>query len=174
MQELEPLGIGQDVHPADTRDVAAGLVHAGGQSLLDRVAAALKHDRGGRGRCFRRAARRRGAERGNDSDAAANEIGRQCRQAIIFTIRPSILHCYVATFDVTGFRKTAPERLNLIRKSTGRNRGEKPYYRHCPSLRARRKRPHDRRAAEKSNELAPPHIRTQAQGPVLYRLKRVL
>jgi hypothetical protein len=92
----------------------------------------------------------------------------------IFTIRPSILHCYVATFDVTGFRKTAPERLNLIRKSTGRNRGEKPYYRHCPSLRARRKRPHDRRAAEKSNELAPPHIRTQAQGPALYRLRWVL
>jgi hypothetical protein len=40
-------------------------------------------------------------------------------------------------------------------------------------LRARRKRPR-RRAAEKANEFTSPHIRTQAQGPALYRLKRVL
>ena len=41
-------------------------------------------------------------------------------------------------------------------------------------LRARRERPCRRHAAEKANELTSPHIRTQAQGPALYRLKRVL
>jgi hypothetical protein len=40
-------------------------------------------------------------------------------------------------------------------------------------LRACRERP-SRCAAEKANELTSPHIRTQAQGTVLYRLKRVL
>jgi hypothetical protein len=41
-------------------------------------------------------------------------------------------------------------------------------------LRARHKRPCNCRAAEKHNELTSPHIRTQAQGPALYRLRRVL
>ena len=40
-------------------------------------------------------------------------------------------------------------------------------------LRARRERPR-RRAAEKRDELAPPHVRSQAQETALYRLKRVL
>ena len=39
---------------------------------------------------------------------------------------------------------------------------------------ARREGPNGRRAAEKVNEHTSPHIRTQAQGPALYRLKRVL
>jgi hypothetical protein len=37
-------------------------------------------------------------------------------------------------------------------------------------LSARSERPRRRRAAEKANELTSPHIRTQAQGPALYRL----
>ena len=41
-------------------------------------------------------------------------------------------------------------------------------------LGARRKRPHDRRAAEKANELTSPHIRTQAQATALYRHKGTL
>jgi hypothetical protein len=40
-------------------------------------------------------------------------------------------------------------------------------------LGARDERPR-RRTTEKANELTSPHIRTQAQGPALYRLKRVL
>ena len=40
--------------------------------------------------------------------------------------------------------------------------------------RPRRKRPCGGRAAEKANELTSPQFRTQAQGPALYRLKRVL
>ena len=47
-------------------------------------------------------------------------------------------------------------------------------HRHRRLLRARHERPSGRRAAEKANELTSPHIRTQAQGPALYRLKRVL
>ena len=41
-------------------------------------------------------------------------------------------------------------------------------------LRARCKRPRRRRAAEKRDELAPPHVRPQAQETASYRLKRVL
>ena len=41
-------------------------------------------------------------------------------------------------------------------------------------LRARRERPRGRRAAEKRDELAPLHVRPQAQETASYRLKRVL
>ena len=41
-------------------------------------------------------------------------------------------------------------------------------------MRARCDRPRGRPAAEKANELTSPHIRTQARGTALYRLKRVL
>jgi hypothetical protein len=51
---------------------------------------------------------------------------------------------------------------------------EDPDHRHRWLLRARSERPGNRRAAEKANELTSPHIRTQAQGTALYRLKRVL
>ena len=50
---------------------------------------------------------------------------------------------------------------------------EIPDHRHGRLLCARRERPR-RRAAEKANELTSPHMHTQAQGPALYRLKRVL
>jgi hypothetical protein len=41
-------------------------------------------------------------------------------------------------------------------------------------LRPRRQRPRSRRTAEKGDELAPLHVRPQAQETALYRLKRVL
>jgi hypothetical protein len=43
----------------------------------------------------------------------------------------------------------------------------------CP-LRARRKRPSNSRTAEKRDELAPPHVRPQAQETALYRLSSAL
>jgi len=51
---------------------------------------------------------------------------------------------------------------------------EKPDNWHRGLLRVRSERPHRRGAADKANELTSPHIRTQAQGPALYRLKRAL
>jgi hypothetical protein len=41
-------------------------------------------------------------------------------------------------------------------------------------LPSRRERPRGRRTAEKGDEIAPPHVRPQAQETALYRLKQVL
>ena len=49
--------------------------------------------------------------------------------------------------------------------------GLRTNHRHRWLLRARRKRPHSRRAAEKREEIASPHVRPQAQEAPSYRLK---
>jgi hypothetical protein len=96
---------------------------------------------------------------------AGNKIGRQRRQAIVSTLCPQILNCHIATFDVAGFRKPAPECVIHIEKSAARTRIENSDHRHL-LLRARGDRPCNRSTAEQPNELAPPHgLRPQAEEP---------
>jgi hypothetical protein len=91
---------------------------------------------------------------------------------------PAIVDAQIATLGPSEL----PERLLECRAALAilgivlGERHEHADARHAFALlRARGERPHGRhRAAEKANELASPHIRTQAQGPALYWLKRVL
>jgi hypothetical protein len=89
------------------------------------------------------------------------------------TLCPAEFDRHIAAFDIAGLGKTLAEVSHGAGGIVSRSGTQEPYHRHRRLLRARRERPR-RRAAEKANELTSPHIRTQAQGPTLYRLKRVL
>src|SRR5947209_13196870 len=89
------------------------------------------------------------------------------------TLRPAVFDRHVPAFNEARFLRTLVETLHEMHKCIERPTVEKPDHWHCRLLCARRDRPHDR-TAEKANELTSPHIRTPAQGPALYRLKRVL
>jgi hypothetical protein len=76
--------------------------------------------------------------------------------------------------DEACFLQALAEYTQKVRHRVRRSGVEKPDHRHRWLLRARRERPRGCGAAQKANELTSPHIRTQAQGPALYRPKRVL
>ena len=89
-------------------------------------------------------------------------------------VRAAELDGQVAALDVTALAKTLPELGQQITEPVKRPAVEQSKYRHRRLLRAHCERPSGCRAAEKRSELTSPHIRTQAQRPALYRLKRVL
>ena len=114
------------------------------------------------------------AGRGDNGHATADEVGHERRQAIVLALQPVVLDRHVLALDVAGFVEAFTERSGKARGGLGRPAADEADHRHRRLLRARRERPRRRRAAEQRDELASPHIRTQAQGPALYRLKRVL
>jgi len=66
----------------------------------------------------------------------------------MLTFGPAIFDSNVLTFDVTHLAQTAAECSDELRKPCGRRVGEIADHRHRRLLRARRKRPHGRRAAK--------------------------
>src|SRR5215470_10102381 len=103
MQQLKPLRLESDRQTTDTRDIAAGPVHAGDESVLDRVAAGLENNRycGGCRLCCETRCGRGACS--NDGDLATNEIGCQRRQSVILALRPAILDRHVAAVDKASF-----------------------------------------------------------------------
>src|SRR5215471_16770879 len=113
MQQLKPLRLESDRQTTDTRDIAAGPVHAGDEAVLDRVAAGLENDRYREGcRLCCEAGCGRGAC-GDDGDLTTNQIGCQCRQSVIMAPRPAVLDGHVAAVDKTGFLQALAKRCDV-------------------------------------------------------------
>ena len=86
-----------------------------------------------------------------------------------------LLHLVLLPINLGKLTRLLQGERGALVRSGGRGRAKKSELRHRRLLRTRCKRPcHRHTAAEKNDELASPHIRTQAQGPALYRFKRVL
>src|SRR5262245_1255279 len=151
-QSLRPQLRGEHVHPGG---VAARPVEAGDQTKCDRVAAAGKDNRNF---CGRRLGGNRGSRSRCDDhvDLPANQISRERRQLIIFTLGPAVLDSHVAALDVAHFTQTVAERGNERRERHGRCGVEEPDHLHR-LLRACRNRPRGRRTAEQCDELAAFH-----------------
>src|SRR5262249_46785091 len=101
------------------------------------------------------------ADRHDDGDLTANEIGRQRRHPVILALSPAILDCDVSALDKASFLQAAAEASHQMRERTGRRCAEKSHYRHRRLLRSRRERP-PRRATEQRDELAPVHSITSS------------
>jgi hypothetical protein len=88
---------------------------------------------------------------------------------------PAIVNPRVAAISPPQFFKRLPEDSYIgSRLWVGFGEGAQyanPSGRYLP---ARRHWPRRRRATQNTKKFPPPHVRTQAQGPALYRLKRAL
>ena len=110
-------------------------------SELDGIAAGVEHDGD---RCRRRLGGSRGgfaADRHNNCDLAANEVGGELRQPIVLALGPAILDRRVAALNETSVLQTPAEAGHKMRGRISQGRAEKPYHRHRRLLGARRARP---------------------------------
>ena len=158
-------------------NVTAGPRQAIDKAGTDRIGDTHEHDRHGAS-CLQQRSHGRSAtghddvrrERGQFHRVFANGVGIGCG--------PAGVDPHVAAVDPAQLlqplqeRRVAGLRVWIVRADAAREYTDAPHP--LDLLRARCERPRGRRAAEKANELTSPHIRTQAQGPALYRLKRVL
>jgi hypothetical protein len=86
-----------------------------------------------------------------------------CRLIRQLPFSPAIFDRHVLAFDIVGFVQTLTKRGH-VRTQTRQGCGvEVSDHQHHRLLRMRRKRPRNRRAAEKRDEPAPPHV--LSQGP---------
>src|SRR5262245_60809369 len=129
--------------------------------MCDRVSANAKGNRDRRGRSFGRK-RRRIANRSDNADATADEVGHERRQAVVFAVQPMVLHRHVLALYVAGFGEAFTERACMARGAIERPTADKADHRHRRLLRARRERPRGCRAAKKRDELAPSHSITSS------------
>src|SRR5207248_11070962 len=89
--------------------IAARSTEAGDEAGLERICAPHKDNRNARGRSLRRLGGGVAPGRDNHAYLAANEIGRQRRQAIILTLRPAMLDRHVAAIAIASFVETLME-----------------------------------------------------------------
>jgi hypothetical protein len=97
-----------------------------------------------------------------------DQIGRQCRQGACSS-RAEALSCrsprrsrHILAFDIARFLQTLVERRDLLAQRSGRCGVEEAGHRHRRLLCARGGRPRCR-AAEQSDEIAPPHGSSPAE-----------
>jgi hypothetical protein len=99
------------------------------------------------GSCFGRDRARRVAGRCDHGHTTVNQIGHQCRQAIVLALQPVVLDRHVLAFDVAGFVEAFAERGHITRVGIGRPVSDKSDHRHLWLLRACSKWPRGRRTA---------------------------
>src|SRR5262245_38492526 len=122
--------------------------------MRDRVSANAKGDRDRRGRSFGRK-RRRIANRSDNADATADEVGHERRQAVVLAAEPAVLDGHVLALYVAGFGEAFTERACMAGGAIERPTADKADHRHRRLLRARRERPRRGRAAECGQKLPP-------------------
>ena len=127
---------GEDV---DSGRIAAGSGEAGDEPQLDRIGAGVEHDGDRCGRGLDRSSGSFAADRDDDGDLAANEIGRQRRHPLILALGPAVLDRDVAALDEASFLQALAEAGDEMRERTGRRGTEEPNHRHRRLLRARRR-----------------------------------
>jgi hypothetical protein len=114
-----------------------------------------------RSRCFSGARRDGAACGGQYGHAPTDEFRHQRWQSIDLIKSIAIFDRNVLTLDIAGFRKTPAKRCHEVRRILRCRNPDEPDHRHRRLLRAHRERP-DSRAAEKGDELAPPHSMTSS------------
>src|SRR5262249_4369275 len=122
--------------------------------MRDRGSANAKGDRDPCGRSFGRK-RRRIANRSDNGDATADEVGHERRQAVVLAGKPVVLDRHVLALDVARFAKAFTKRGCMAYGTIERSTAEKPHHRHRRLLRVRRQGPRRPRAAESSQQSPP-------------------
>src|SRR5215471_7575451 len=136
--------------------VAARPGEVGDKTKLNRVFTDTEDDRDACCRSFG-CKRGCGANRGDHGHLSADQVGHQCRQAIVLSLQPVVLDRHVLAFDVAGFIEAFAKPGHVARVGIGRPGSDEPDHRQRRLLRARRERPSRYTAADKCDEFPPPH-----------------
>ena len=91
MQEPQPFGVDLLGEKIDAGRVATRLGEALDKAKLNRVFPHAKHHRNRRGRRLRGDRNSGDAGRGNHGHVTPNQVGHECRQAIVLALHPVIL-----------------------------------------------------------------------------------
>src|SRR6516225_45153 len=161
MQQVEPLCRQLTAEKVDPCQVATRPGEAGDKTKPDRVFGGNEGDRDGRG-CRLGSGRRGGRARGDYSDLSANQFGRQLRQSIVLVLGEAVDDRYVLALHIADVFEAQAECPQTVCHRVRRSGVEQPDHWHRRLLRARRKRPHGRRAAEQRDELASLHSITSS------------
>src|SRR4030095_3280748 len=97
------------------------------------------------------------ADRDDDGDLAANEIGGQCGHSLVLALGPAVLDRDIVALDEAGFLETFAEAGDEMREWTGRSGTEESDHWHCRLLRVGSEWIRDHPTAEKRKEFAPLH-----------------
>src|SRR5262245_19449383 len=157
VQQAKPFADDQHVEPTHSRDIAARPVEATHESLVNRIAASREHDRNRFCHCHRSQYRSATSRRDDHVDLAADQIGRQDRQAIEPILRKTVLDRHVAAIDIAGFTQTTAERCQEVGPVILAKHVQESDHRHRRLLRACCERPRGHPAAEHCHEVAPLH-----------------
>jgi len=124
----KPLGFDLLDEKVGAGRIAAWPGEAGDQTELNRVFADEEDDRDGCGRSFGCQGCKIAAKRDDNSDTAADQIGRQLWKPIEATLlQPAIFDCHILTFDVAGLAETPAEGNHILRNRSGSPRSEHPH-----------------------------------------------
>jgi hypothetical protein len=151
-KQLEPLGHQLADEDAEAREVAARSGETGGPARRHRVAAAEEDDRDRRGCVFRR--QYRSAACYHHVDLKVDQVGSQCGQPIIISLRPAIFDRDVFSLNIAGFAQPLAERGHIRCIRTGGTADEVADHRHRLLLRTHRQRPTRHRAADEGDDVA--------------------
>src|SRR5262245_44970159 len=153
MQELQSFRLDLYDHHRDAGDVPTRSIEICDETKLDRVSAEIEDNGNGGCRRLRGHCRRGTADRNDHCNAAADQVGRQCRQPIILTVGPAVFHRHILVLDITDFLQALTNRSNIGRVRRGGRAAEKTNHPHRQLLLARREPPRCR-SAEQRDELA--------------------
>ena len=120
-----------------------GPIEARDETHLHGIAGGVENDRDSRGRGLRCKCRC-AAQRSDDGDLPAHQIGRQVHQPRVVILRPAEVDRHVATFTVAGFVQAFVECRRDAR--FGPAKTENSDHRQRRLLRPRHERPRDRAA----------------------------
>src|SRR5262249_5492748 len=156
-QKCEAVGADIDGLPRQPGNISARSRQPGDDAGADWIARRREYDRDNRRRLL-------GCEDWwgimceNDIDLKADEFGGDLVVALDASLGPAIFDREIATVDPTKFPQPLNESGKQLAATRRRGRAQEPNGRQFSRLlRARRKRPSCRRAAEQRDELAPPH-----------------
>ena len=143
----------------DAGCVAARPGEAGDKTEPDRVFADTEDDGDRRRRSFGRECGRADAGRGDHRHLTPDQIGHQCRYAIVLAFQPMVLDRHVLAFDGAGFVETFAKRNPIARRAIRRSGIDKSDHRQRRLLRAHgaraKQRRCRRRAAQRGQKCAP-------------------
>src|SRR5262249_35568244 len=154
MQQLNPFGTEFGCDLAHACDVALRPIETGYETSFDGVIADKEHNWDCRGRSFRRLRNYCTADRSDQCDAPAHQLGSERWQAFVMALSEAILDCEVLAFGKADLSKASADCSDEFHDRHERTAAKEPDRWYPWLLRPRHERPHRWRSTDERHEIA--------------------